>query len=90
MRGRRRCFMRSGALLLLYVLAVFTLLCGCRSSRNVEAQVRSVCRKMQVPETWVSDVDDRETMCVLAVAISRHENGVDANIADVERGWELL
>ena len=32
--------MRSGALLLLYVLAVFTLLCGCRSSRNVEAQVQ--------------------------------------------------
>lgn len=82
--------MRSWALLLLYVLAVFCLLCGCRSSRNVEAQVRSACWKMQVPETWVSDVDDRETMCVLAVAISRHENGVDANIADVERGWELL
>ena len=32
--------MRSGALLLLYVLAVFTMLCGCRSSRNVEAQVQ--------------------------------------------------
>lgn len=32
--------MRSWALLLLYVLAVFCLLCGCRSSRNVEAQVQ--------------------------------------------------
>lgn len=32
--------MRSGGILLLYVLAVFTLLCGCRSSRNVEAQVQ--------------------------------------------------
>ena len=82
--------MRSGALLLLYVLAVFTMLCGCRSSRNVEAQVRSVCWKMQVPDSWVPDVDDRETMCRLAAAISRHENGVDAVMSDVERGWELL
>ena len=32
--------MRSGGILLLYVLAVFTMLCGCRSSRNVEAQVQ--------------------------------------------------
>ena len=82
--------MRSGGILLLYVLAVFCLLCGCRSSKNVEAQVRSVCRKMQVPETWVSDVDERETMCGLAAAISRHENGVNANKVNVERGWELL
>ena len=43
-----------------------------------------------VTETWIPDVEDRETMCALAAAISRVENGVDAFIPDVERGWELL
>ena len=32
--------MRSASILLLYVLAVFCLLCGCRTSKNVETQVQ--------------------------------------------------
>ena len=60
------------------------------AENDTGAYVRSVCREMHVPDSWVPDVDDRETMCALAAAISRHENGVDAKMADVERGWELL
>lgn len=52
--------------------------------------VRAVCREMQVPDSYVPDIDDRGTMCALAAAISRVENGVPADMEDVERGWELL
>ena len=45
---------------------------------------------MQVPNTYVPDVNDRVTMCALAAAISQVENGVPAVMADVEAGWELL
>lgn len=60
------------------------------TENHTGAYLRAVCRDMQVPETWIPDVEDRETMCALAAAISRVENGENANIADVERGWELL
>lgn len=36
------------------------------------------------------DVDDRDTMCGLAAAMSQVENGVRAVRADVEAGWDLL
>ena len=49
-----------------------------------------VCREMQVPNTYVPDVNDRVTMCAFAAAISQVENGVPAVTADVEAGWELL
>ena len=57
---------------------------------DTAAYLRAVCQDMQVPDSWVPDVDDRGTMCGLAAAISRHENGVDAVMSDVESGWELL
>lgn len=57
---------------------------------DTAAYVRAVCREMQVPDSYVPDVDDRGTMCALASAISRVENGAGAVRADVERGWELL
>lgn len=60
------------------------------TENHTAAYIRAVCRELQVPETYVPDVDDRETMCALAAAISKVENGRDAFIPDVERGWELL
>lgn len=60
------------------------------SENNTGAYLRAVCQDMQVPETWIPDVDDRETMCALAAAISRVENGISANMEDVEEGWRLL
>ena len=60
------------------------------SENNTGAYLRAVCQDLQVPETYIPDVNDRETMVALAAAISRVENGVDAFIPDVERGWELL
>lgn len=60
------------------------------TENNTAAYIRSVCREMQVPDSYVPDIDDRGTMCALAAAISKHENGVPAVMSDVERGWELL
>lgn len=45
---------------------------------------------MQVPSTFVPDIDDKNTMCAFAAAISQVENGVPAVMADVESGWQLL
>ena len=60
------------------------------NENNTSAYIRSVCQEMQVPDSYVPDVEDKGTMCALAAAISRHENGVPAVMDDIERGWELL
>ncbi|MCS2475532.1 structural protein P5 [Bacteroides ovatus] len=60
------------------------------TENNTSGYVNRVCSEMQVPSTYVPDVDDEATMCAFAAAISRVENGVPAVIADIEKGWELL
>lgn len=60
------------------------------TENDTAAYIRSVCVDLQVPESYVPDVDDRTTLCALAAAISRVECGVPAVMTDVERGWELL
>lgn len=60
------------------------------NENDTAAYIRSVCQEMQVNPAYVPDVDDRETMCALAAAISKHENGVPAVMENIERGWELL
>lgn len=57
---------------------------------NTNAYIIDVCRQMQMPSTYVIDINDRDSMCALAAAISRHENGVDAVMEEVYAGWELL
>lgn len=57
---------------------------------DTAAYIRAVCQDLQVPDSYVPDVDDRETMCALAAAISRVENGTEAVMEDIERGWALL
>lgn len=57
---------------------------------NTSGYITRVCREMQVPNTYVPDVDDKTTMCNFAAAISLVENGVPAVMEDVVKGWELL
>ena len=57
---------------------------------NTTAYIRSVCFQLGVPSVYMPDVDDCDTMCALAAAISKHENGVDANMKEVQDGWDLL
>lgn len=60
------------------------------NENNTTAYIRSVCSQLGVPSVYIPDVDDRDTMCTLAAAISKHENGVDANMKEVQDGWDLL
>lgn len=57
---------------------------------NTAGYIQRVCREMQVPMTYVPDVNDKAAMCSFAAAISQVENGVPAVMADVYSGWELL
>ena len=61
-----------------------------RTENNTSGYITRVCREMQVPTSFVPDVDDKGTMCALAAAISQVENCIPAVMADVEAGWELL
>lgn len=60
------------------------------TENDTEAYIRAVCRELQVPDSFAPDLDDRDSLCALAAAISRYENGVPAVREDVERGWALL
>lgn len=60
------------------------------SENNTNAYIIDVCRQMQMPSTYIIDINDRDSMCALAAAISRHENGVDAVMEDIHAGWDLL
>ena len=60
------------------------------TENDTEAYIRAVCRELQVPDTSAPDLDDKGSLCALAAAISRVENGVPADMGDVERGWALL
>lgn len=57
---------------------------------NTAGYIIRVCREMQVPNTYVPDIEDKATMCAFAAAISQVENGIPANLEDVEKGWSLL
>ena len=57
---------------------------------NTLAYIKSVCNYLGVPSVYVPDVDDKDTMCALAAAMSRHETGVDAIMQEVSDGWDLL
>ena len=60
------------------------------NENDTASYITAVCRKLEVPTTYVPDVEEKGTMCAFAAAISEVENGVPAVRADVEAGWELL
>lgn len=60
------------------------------SENNTLAYIQSVCKQLGVPSVFVPDIEDKETMCAFAAAISRHENGIPAVMQEIEDGWNLL
>ena len=60
------------------------------NENNTSGYISRGCSEMQVPTTFVPDVNDKETMCAFAAAISQVENGIPANMEEVEAGWNLL
>lgn len=57
---------------------------------NTMAYIKSVCNQLGVPSVFVPDIENRDTMCAFAAAISLHENGVEADMKEVQDGWDLL
>lgn len=57
---------------------------------NTSGYITRVCSEMQVPSTYIPDINDKATMCAFAAAISQVENGVPAVMTDIEAGWNLL
>ena len=60
------------------------------SENNTGGYISRVCKEMEVPNSYVPNVDDKDTMCAFAAAISQVENGVPAVMADIEAGWNLI
>lgn len=60
------------------------------NENNTSAYITRVCKEMQVPSTYVPDVDDKDVMCAFAAAISLVENGVPAIMSDIIEGWNAL
>lgn len=60
------------------------------NENNTSAYMAAVCNDLQVPTTYSPNVDDKETMCRLAAAMSRVENGVKANMDKIRAGWDLI
>ena len=61
---------------------------------NTEGYIQAVCKHMSVSPGYMIKEDNKDKfrgdMIKLAAAISRVENGVDAVMADIEKGWELI
>lgn len=57
---------------------------------NTNAYIIAVCKDLQVTREYVPDIMDKATLCAFAAAISKVENGVPANMGDIEKGWNLL
>lgn len=60
------------------------------SENDTKGYISTVCKLTGLDADRRIDVDDRRTMCGLAAAMSRVENGVPAVMADVEKGWDLV
>ncbi len=60
------------------------------SENRTDAYIRAVCGRTGMRPGDEVDTRDAATMIPLAAAISRVENGRDAEQEDVNRGWELF
>ena len=60
------------------------------NENNTSAYLAFVCNEMGVPTTFEPDLRDKATLCALASAMSRMENGVDGDPDEVEAGWKLI
>lgn len=60
------------------------------SENNTEAYIKAVSESTAILPDAILNVDDKDTMCRLASAISRVENGVPAAMSEIKAGWDLL
>lgn len=60
------------------------------TENRTDAYIRAVAERTGIPADRPLETRDRATMIPVAAAISRVENGVDADPHEVEQGWELF
>ena len=60
------------------------------SENRTDCYIRAVSGRTGIGPDEKIDTRDRRTMTAIAAAMSRVENGVDASMTDVERGWALF
>ena len=60
------------------------------TENRTDAYIRAVAERTGIPADRPLDTRNRATMIPVAAAISRVENGVDADPREVEQGWELF
>ena len=60
------------------------------SENRTDAYIRAVAADTGLDPDERLDTRDRRTMVPVAASISRVENGVKADLAEVERGWKLF
>lgn len=60
------------------------------NENDTNSYILTVCRLMEVPTTFVPDVDDNSVMWALAGAICYVENGEKPDAQELCKGWELL
>lgn len=57
---------------------------------DTDAYVRAVSSRSGVPENSRITSTNKDVMVPIVAAMSRVENGVAANIVEVQRGWDLF
>lgn len=60
------------------------------NENHTDNYIKLVCEWTNSKPWYHIDTKDKQTMVTLAAAMSRVENGVPANLAEVEAGWNLL
>lgn len=61
-----------------------------KDNNDTEAYIRAVSSESGVPENSRITSTNKDVMIPIVAAMSRVENGVAANITEVQRGWDLF
>ncbi len=61
-----------------------------KDNNDTEAYIRAVSSESGVPENSHITSTNKDVMIPIVAAMSRVENGVAANISEVQRGWDLF
>lgn len=61
-----------------------------KDNNDTEAYIRAVSSESGVPENSHITSTNKDVMVPIVAAMSRVENGVEANITEVQRGWDLF
>lgn len=61
-----------------------------KDNNDTEAYIRAVSSESGVPENSRITSTNKDVMIPIVAVMSRVENGVAANIAEVQRGWDLF